>query len=185
MGRWCRECCHASAIPARGVPDVHCFRNASDAAFRSICVNKYNSHLGVGACPRAVVRAAVGRASAASLRRRLRCFLGASIASGDCRISWPRCRGPPSAPGRRVRPPVGAATSSSTSAALSGRLSTAPAQNSASPPETPPRPGGAPRQHNQAARIDRRRQLRTSGPFCPPVRGARPHPRLLPAHRAG
>jgi hypothetical protein len=63
--------------------------------------------------------------------------------------------------------------------------STAPAQKAASPPETPPRPGGAPRQHNQAARIDQQRRLRTLGAFCPPARGARPHPRLLPAHRAG
>jgi hypothetical protein len=31
---------------------------------------------------------------------------------------------------------------------LSANPSTAPAQNSASPPETPPRPGGAPRRHN-------------------------------------
>jgi hypothetical protein len=48
-------------IPSRGVPDAHFFLNASETVFRTLCVNMCNARLEQGACPRVVVRTAVGR----------------------------------------------------------------------------------------------------------------------------
>lgn len=130
MGRWCRECCHASTIPSRGVPDAHFFRNASDAVFRSLCVNLCNVHLKQGTCPEwwsGPRSAGAGLLSpCASLNARM-CIMPAhpcrwrhhSLASSPWRNLRPAPTADVRAPATRPRDPVRQCGGSSTGPRLS------------------------------------------------------------------